>query len=262
MSGLIGGCAEGTSPLNERYSIVSADEAYNSALEKATNRDSAAFPRDNGGPLVRKENYRALVEFNHIVANEFLVAADHSRRLGKYGNGALILTAVLYGVGSTNGVNSDTLTNGLIAGLGLSEAIHYSGSNVSADAFLAAAEQSACIAARGAKKLNPPGKKLPTDSDANELWEAMVVVQADLRRNLRRKHVGFIRLATGLLDPSKHEMESYELSRAQQRLRAHTKQEKMRSEAGGKVSNAGDEVNNTLRYQLLECLAQETSGDT
>lgn len=262
MSGLISGCAEGTSPLDERYSIISADEAYNSAVTKASRRNSSAFPVDKAGPVVRREHYRALVEFNHIVANEFLVAADHSRRLGKYGNGALILTAVLYGVGSTNGVNSDTLTNGLIAGLGLSEAIHYSGSNVSSGAFLAAAEQSACIAARGAKKLNPPANNMPTDSDANELWEAMVVVQADLRRNLRRKHVGFIRLATGLLDPSAHGVESYELSRAEQRLRAHTKQEKMRSEAGGKVSKAGDEINNTLRYQLLGCLAQETSGDT
>ncbi|MFC6759070.1 hypothetical protein ACFQFQ_05455 [Sulfitobacter porphyrae] len=95
-----------------------------------------------------------------------------------------------------------------------------------------------------------------SDADANELWEAMVVVQADLRRNLRRKHVGFIRLATGLLDPSKHETESYELSRAQQRLRAHTKQEKMRTESNGRTPTQ------ELRYQLLECLAQETSGDT
>jgi hypothetical protein len=249
------GCGGELNHLASGKTFVSADEAYLAATDIARRRDTGnnTFPDDQGGAVVSKDNFKTLVQFNHVLSNQFLLAADNSRKLGKYGNATLILAAVLYGIGNTNGVDTSTLNNGLIVGLGLSEAIHYSGANESSSAFLAAAEQSSCIAGRGADRMSETS--VATEVDAHELWEAMTIVQADLRRNLRRKPISFLTLATGLLNPSTHNTGDYALSRAEQRLRAHTKQNSIEPKGTTQAVQ-------TLRYKLLDCITQKTAGDT
>lgn len=239
--------AAGKSPAVETGNrLPSAAGAYDDALNVAhQNGLSNNFNTYKDSVLkIDEENYRNIVQFNHLLGYEFMRAADESRSLGKWANGLLIVTAVGYGIGKSNGATSSHLTNGLIAGLGLSEGIKYAGPNPSSLAFLAAAEQSACIASVGS------AEQTPTDEHANVLWEIMTIVQADLRRNLTRKPIGLVGLATGLLDPTKFDDDGdYSLTRAEQRLRAHNR----------KADLKGHE--NTLKFKLLGCLTVITSGD-
>lgn len=242
----VGGCAPEISnktSAGKNSGIIGAGSTYQSAMDKASVDNVDKFGQKSG-PIINSGNYEFILQFNNYLVHEFLGASDQARAQGKFANGLLILTSVAYGIGTVNGVNADALKRGLIAGLGLSEGLRYLGPNPSSLAFLTAAEQSACIAARGA------GASSPTGADAAVLWETMVQVQTELRRNLTRKPVGLIVLATSFVSPLDHNSEGYELIRSKQRLSAVAKRNAMStSEKTG------------LRYKLLGCMAQETSSD-
>ncbi len=231
--------------------LRSPNEIYQDSLAK-----SVIGSGNNNVPNISSKTYSEVVKFNYILAQEFLRAADEARLVGKYANGVLIISAVAFALGDARGLSDETLTEQLIAGLGLSEGLRYFGPNVSSLAFLTAAEQSACLATVGASRSSDDLHASKGEEDAAALWEMMTIVQANLRRNLTRKHVNLVQLALGLVAPRSYQTEDYDLERAEQRLRAHALQEDEEE-----TNPKDNSTRPSFRYRLLNCLTFETSGD-